>query len=405
MPAYAYVALDALGRRAAGRADSDSPARLRDELRRDGLFLLTAEAETEDRAAETADLPPLPTQVLADLTERLEILLKGGIPLVEALGQLAEDGGDERARAVAADLAAVVGTGRPLGEALARHPRVFDDSYRAAVAAGEHAGALDRVLTTLTQKLNFRSETRKQIRGALAYPAGLLVALVGLMTLVLIVLIPKMMTVFDKARATPPAITVALIGAKDFLAAQWPVLLGVAAAGAIAFRVGMRYRGFRGAVQEAVYRIPFVGDLQLMSETAAFVGVVGLLHRYGVNLTKALEIAGRAVRTERLKRGVETALAGVMRGEGLAESMRAAKAFPPLVVQMTAVGQKSGGLEDAFGRVESYLDREIPRTAKKLVGVVSPTVTILAGLTVGLAVYSVMAPLMSVMQALKGGGR
>lgn len=405
MPAYEYVAFDSLGRKAAGRADSDSEAALKTTLRAEGLYLLRADSKDGSAEGPTLDLPPLPPQTLCDVTERLEILVKGGIPLVESLRQLANDEAHPGARAVLADLAAVVGTGVPLGEGLSRHPRVFDESYRAAVAAGEYSGALDGVLATLSRKLLFRNEMRKQIKSALAYPTGLMVALVGLMALVTLVLVPKMSEVFIKARVSPPKITLAMMATKDFVVLRWPWLVGGLAALVAGFPLAMRHRAFRRVVQACVYRTPVFSNLLVMAETAAFVGVVGLLHKYGVNLAKALEIAAKAMRTERMKDAVRDALASVSRGEGLAESLRATGSFPPLVLQMTEVGQRSGGLEEAFARVEGYLDREIPRLARKIVGVITPLVTVLSGATVGVAVYSVMAPLMSVMQALKGGGR
>jgi general secretion pathway protein F len=407
MPVFEYVALDSLGRSSSGTAQSENEATLKASLRRDGLFLVQADLyESEGDATEIAlDQRSLPPQVLCDLTERLEILTKGGIPLVETLRQLARDEAHPRAKAVLTDLAAFVASGRPLGEALERHPRVFDEAYRAAIAAGEHAGALDKVLETLSKKLAFGYETKRQIRGALAYPAGLLVALLGLMALVTLVLVPKMSEVFVKARVSPPGITLAMMAAKDFLVLRWQWVLLSVVVGVVAFTQGMRITSFRRGVQAFLYRLPIIGDLLRMAETSAFVGVVGLLHAYGVNLPKALDIAARAVRTERMKDAVRLALASVARGEGLAESLRSTDAFPPLVIQMTEVGQKSGSLEEAFGRVEGFLTREIPRRSRKLVGLLGPIITILAGATVGVAVYSVLAPLMSVMQALKGGGR
>jgi type II secretory pathway component PulF len=406
MPAYSYVALDDRGRKTKGRAAADSPSRLKTNLRSEGLFLVSAEADDDESlsSADAPDVRPLPDHVLSDLVERLEILVKGGIPLIESLRQMAEDTEHPAAQDVLADLARFVGSGRPLSDGLARHPRVFDESFRAAILAGETSGELDGVLATLCKKLEFRSEMRKRVRGALAYPAGLFAALIGLMALVLVVLVPKLTAVFDKARVEPPAVTRAMLATKDFLTVHGATLAVLSVFAVVAFKAGLKTRGFRRVVQGALYRTPVLSNLLVMSETAAFVGVVGLLNKYGVNVAKALEIARRAVRTERMKEGVDAVLASVVRGQGLAESVKEAGVFPPIVVQMTAVGQRSGGLDDAFARVEGFLDREIPRVARRIVGVVTPLVTVVAGLTVGVAIYSVIAPLMSVMKALKGGG-
>ncbi|HYC76995.1 MAG TPA: type II secretion system F family protein, partial [Planctomycetota bacterium] len=366
MPLYAYVALDAHGRKSSGRTEADSEPELKARLKHGGYFLVEASPEREDAAdGGAASNLRLDATRRFFFTERLEILVKAGVTVADALRQIADDDPDGRMGAVARELARVVAEGRPLSEALGRCRGAFDDTYRAAVEAGEHSGALDQVLATLGAKLQFRQEMRRGILGALAYPAALLAAVLGLFAVLLFVLVPRIVGVFDRARVDPPAITVALVDFHRFVVDRGALLGAAVVALALAGAAALRMPGPRRVAEEALYRTPVLGKLLVLSETSAFVGVVGLLHRHGVTLARALEIATGALRTARMRAAVGDMLAAVRRGEPLEEAMRLTRAFPALAVQMTAVGRRSGELDAAFDRVETFLRREIPRLARR----------------------------------------
>ena len=163
-----------------------------------------------------------------------------------------------------------------------------------------------------------------------------------------------------------------------------------------------RFVGFRGAVEASIRRIPGVGAVVEMSEAQTFAHLIGLLNKYGVVLTRALDIAGSAARTVRMRASIAKVSESVVRGGGLADAVRATGTFAPLVVQMIDVGELSGSLEDALGRVEAYYDREVPRAVDKLLGMLGPALTLASGVAVGFAIFSVIQPLTSIMKALKG---
>jgi type IV pilus assembly protein PilC len=397
---FDYVALDGVGVKIKGRAASASERELAAALRKDGLFLL--KAEEERRAGPAAADRPLPAKVLSDFAERLEILTKAGIPLVEALRRIADDTDHVQAARVFDAVAAEVAAGRPFSEAIATFPRVFDATFRAVTAAGEASGSLDEVLAVLSVKLIRRAEAMKRMRGALAYPCGLLLALSGLFMIIVMVLIPRFSAVFEKAGVPSPPSTRAILACKDFLAANWMLLACGAAVVATGFAYGLRFVRFRRGAQAVVRKTPGIGAVVEMSEAQTFTHIVGLLNKYGVTLTRALEIAGDAAKTERVKDGIADVLASVTKGEGFADAVRKSGVLPPLVVQMVEVGERSGALDDALGRVESYFDREVPRAINKMLGMLGPLLTLVSGVAVGFAIFSVFQPLMSVLKALKG---
>jgi type II secretory pathway component PulF len=403
MPEFEFTALDLRGSRQVGARTAVSLGALGDVLRREGLFLVGA--QDVGGAARRRRCPKsIPAKVLSDFTERLEILIKAGIPLAAALHQIAHDTSNAGARAIIEDLHDTVAEGRPLHEALGRHPQVFDDLYRGVVKAGEDSGSLEEVLERLAAKLIWKNQTRSQVRSAFAYPAFLFTAILGLLLLVLLFLIPRISVIFEKARIPPPPSTMVLLAAKTWIVAHWVALLSVIGAACAGFSAGMRVRRFRAAVQAVLFRVPMLGRLIEFSEAAIFVNLLGLMNRSGVTVANALRSIQEAVRTERMRAAVGRVLDDVMGGNPLTESIENTKAFTPLVVQMVSVGERSGSLSDALGRAERYLDREVPRIVGRLVGALTPMITIIGGAAVAFAVFSVFAPLMAVMKAIKGGG-
>jgi type II secretory pathway component PulF len=401
MREFHFTALDLHGARQAGARTAASLAALGDALRKEGLFLVGAEAGGR-RSGRRRCPKSIPPKVLSDFTERLEILLKAGIPLTGALHQIAHDTSHPGARAIIEDLHDTVNEGRPLHEALERHPTVFDELYRSVVKAGEDSGALEEVLERLAAKLIWRNQTRSQVRSAFAYPAFLFTAILGLLMLVLLFLIPRISVIFEKARIPPPPSTMALLAAKSWIVDHWTALLLVVAAVVAGSSAGMRARPFRALVQGALYRVPVLGRLVELSEAAIFVNLLGLMNRSGVTIANALRSVRDAVRTERMRGAVDRVLDDVMGGNPLTESIEQTGAFTPLVVQMVSVGERSGSLTESLGRAERYLDREIPRVVGRLVGALTPMITIIGGAAVAFAVFSVFAPLMAVMKAIKG---
>lgn len=402
MAEFEFTAMDERGQRQTGTRPAGSVAELSEALRREGLFLVRAGRSDLIRSSRCP--ARIPSRTLSDFTERLEILLKAGFPLAGALHQIANDTVHPGTRAVILDLHDVVTEGRPLHEALDRHPLVFDDMYRSVVAAGEQSGTLEEVLERLSAKLIWRNQTRSQVKSAFTYPTILFTAILGLLLLILFFLIPRISVIFEKSHVDPPKSTLFLLGVKAWLAGHWMAVILGGAAGVCGFSLAMKGAGFRGVVQAVLYRLPLVGRLLELSESATFVNLLGLMNRSGVTVSNALRSIRTAVRTERMKAAVEQVLTAVTAGNPLTESVAATGAFSPLVVQMVSVGERSGALTEALGRAERYLDREVPRAVGKVVLALGPTMTIVGGAAVAFAVFSVLAPLMSVLKAVKGGG-
>ncbi len=403
MPTFDYVAVQADGVRCNGRSAAASIDDLTKLLRQSGQFLVKASVSSaHGPKATSARIPPL---VLADLTERLEILTKAGFPIAEALAQISADTVHSQTRAILRDLQERVSHGVTFSEALSHHPQVFDEAYRTVVEAGEQSGALDTVLGSLAQKLTWRTQVNQQIKSAFRYPCIVLVMLVGLLLLVILYLIPRVSGIFERARIAPPPSTVFLLATKDVILAKWPLLVGGLVGAAIALKLSLRFRRTRHLIQEILFRVPVIGTLLQLAETASFVSLLSLLSRSGVMISKALSTTGQALRTERMRAAVASILEAVTHGDALSAAVKRAGRFPAIVVQMVSVGERSGSLDEALGRVQTYLDREIPRIVNRLISMLGPIMTIVSGAAVGFAVYTVISPILAVLTAVRGGGR
>ena len=396
MGAYEYTALDAAGREKKGVLEGDTAKHVRQLLRERELLPVTVtEAAREEarrqrkfgiaRGASATDL--------ALLTRQLATLSKAGLPLEEALLAVSQQTEKPRVQSILLGVRSCVMEGHTLASGFAEFPRVFPEIYRATVSAGEQSGHLDEVLERLADYTEGRELTRQKVLGAMLYPIVLTVMCFGIVTGLLVYVVPKVIEVFDTGKAQLPLMTRILIGVSDFLQ-TWGLWL---LAGLVVVIVGvgrwLRNPEARRRYHEFQLRLPLVGQLVRGFNTARFTRTLSILTAAAVPVLEALRIAGEVVTNIPMKNAVVEAGQRVREGAPIGRSLAQSKLFPPMTIHLISSGESSGKLETMLERAAVSQERELDGILAALVGLLGPLLIVVMGLFVMGIVFAMLLPI------------
>lgn len=405
MPAFEYEALDPAGKRKKGLITADSELAARRELRGQSLAPLSIGRADERRQAMSKsggssalsfDLSRqnLSSRELMLITRQLASLIDAGMPVAEALGLIGNQLDKHHMRRVLLAVRSRVTEGERFSEALAGFPKSFPPVYCALVAAGETSGGLGEVLERLADYLEKEQAVRNRIVGALIYPALLTVVAIGVVSMLMLFVVPRIAEQFTGMGVTLPLLTRIMIGISDFLSTSWPVLLGLVAVFLIGGALAMTRASVRETVHGAVARLPLLGGFLRKSESARFARTMAILVSSGTVLPDALRAARRATDNLAFQTVIGTVVRDVETGRGLSESLKAANWFPPLMLYMVAAGERSGRLGDLFGRASDQLDQEVDGTITIGLNLLEPGIILILGGVVVAIVLSILLPIL-----------
>jgi general secretion pathway protein F len=403
MPIFRYKGYATDGRVLTGTLEADTIRTAREQLRRQHIL---ASEITSDEAVQATDpisrfRRRIPVAELSLFTRRLATLTAASVPLHEALQALHQQERHPELKNVLGRVKTRLAEGTPLARALAEESKVFNENYVAMVAAGEAGGALDRVLLRLADFLERQEELRRTVSSAMAYPV--LMALVGsaVMLFLLTFVIPKITGIFADSKATLPFLTVAMLAISAALRKAWWLLL-LLVAGCIWLYRHLRVRPvFVMARDRWLVRLPVFGPLLQTLVLARFAGILGLLLGSGVPLLKSLEISAEAVVNRAYQAVLADARIAVAEGGTLSGSLSSSPLFPPILIHLIAVGERSGTLVESLETAGLSFEREFESSTTRLVSLLEPIMILVMGLVVGLVVVAVLLPIFELNQLIK----
>ena len=397
MPTYRYQALDPAGRTRKASLQAENERHARQLLREQGLF--ARELQLQDSTSPSPRGQRLNHGQLCELTRQLATLLSAGIPLVDALSTLERQLAEPAIRNLLVAVRGALGEGHSLAQSLRRQGRLFDGLYCALVEAGERSGKLAPVLERLAEHLEQVQRQRHKARTAMIYPAVLmlvsLLVVVGLMTFV----VPKLTEQFSHTGQSLPVITRLLIGISEGLVLVGPWLLALAVLTGIGGRLLLRKPHWRLRRDRALLRVPRVGALLTVLESARLARSLAILVGSGVPLLEALQVATATVANREVHRALETVRDQVEGGVSLHRALTGAGHFPPLLLNMVASGEASGTLPDMLERVADNQERGFARQVDTLMALFEPLMILVMG---GVVLFIVLAVLLPIMQLNQG---
>jgi general secretion pathway protein F len=403
MPSFRYSAYGRGGGEVAGVVEAASQRDARERLKKEGLFPRTI-APAEEAAA-GGGLKSLRRRVnlpeLSLMTRRLATLLGSAVPVYEAVATLCAQESPGELKNVLGRVRERLAEGSGLAKAMALEPRVFSDSYVSMVAAGEVSGALEIVLERLAEFLEDQDAVRSKVVTSLAYPVLMVVVGTGVMMFLLGFVVPKIVTIFEESKAALPLITVVLIKLSHLVRKGWWALLLLAAAFVFAYRRLMRREEMRHRQDRLLLRLPLVGALWQRLILSRFAKVLGLLLVSGVPVIKALDITNAAVVNREYRTYLHRVKEELIEGGSLSAALGKSPLFPPLLVHMIAVGEKSGELEKMLTRAGDAFEREFDASVTRFMALLEPLLVLGMGVAVGLVVVAVLLPIFELNQLIK----
>jgi len=407
MAVYAYKGVDARGKSIKGSRDADSPKTLRALLKRDGILAteILEQSEAAKKSARDIDLGRLFRRVsaldVAVATQQLSVLLRSGVPLVEALNALIDQLEHPELKAAFTETRDQVNEGTTLANALRAHPKIFLPLYVNMVAAGEASGTLEEVLGRLAEFLDDQTRLQSKVRGALAYPIVMAIVVVFILFLMMAVVVPKVTAIFENFNQTLPWYTSLLIWVSHVFSNYWWLLGGLLAGGVYLFRRWRATEPGRKKWDLFILEVPLFGPLLIMVAVSRFARTLSTLLASGVPVLTAMDITRNVLGNTELMRVVEEARASVSEGEGIAKPLKQAGRFPPMVIHMIAVGERTGQLEEMLLHVANAYDQQIEVRVGALTSILEPLLIVVMGGVVGGIAFAILMPLLQLNEMIQ----
>ncbi len=408
MPMYAFKGIGPSGKATSGLRDADSPKAVRQLMRRDGVVVTEVSLSKQGAGGKAAqagkglsrsvDLGGLLGSVsrieIANFTRLLSTLLRSGIPLAEALGAMFEQIDNVRLKVPVGEIRTAVNEGSSLGDALAKHKKLFDELYVSMVRAGEVAGNLDVVLSRLADFLDNSQKIRGKVQAAMVYPILMLGVGTVLMAILMVAVIPEITGMFKQSGKALPLKTRALIGLSDFIRDFYLLLIPAIIGGIIGFLYWSKSPAGRPVWDGFVLKLPVIGRLSRMINVSRFARTLGTMLQSGVPMLRGLDTSKEILGNVILRKTIDQAKQAVTEGESLAVTLKKSGHFPPTVIHMIGTGEKSGQLENMLMRIADDNEAEVDRQLTKMTSMLEPLMLILMAVGVGFVVFSILEPIM-----------
>ena len=400
MADFAYTAIDTRGQERRGHVAADSLDAARARLDRQRLYVVSIDAGAAPVTARPRRVFGLQLgaakingKQLTLFTRQLATLARVS-PLEESLRTITRQTEQESVRAIVADVHAGVVEGRRLADAMARAPKSFPSLYRAMVAAGESSGTLPTILDRLAVLLERQAEIRGKIITALAYPTILAVVALGVVTALMMFVVPQVVEQFDTVGQQLPFLTRMVIGISAVLVGWWWVMLLVAAALGLGAWQALKQPQIRLSFDGGLLRVPLLGRLLRDLHAARMARTLGTMVASRLPLLEGLTLTAGTIHNRRLRLASDEIVTAIRGGGSLSSAMRRTGVFPPLLTYLAASGEAAGRLDEMLERAADYLEREFDRFTATAMSLLEPAIIVVMGGVVATIVLSILLPIL-----------
>ena len=402
MAAYQYTALDNTGKTKKGTLQADTEKSVRHQLRLQGLTPLSIGIVSEASLARSQKFSLFASKIsvgeVALITRQLATMLSAGIPLEETLLSVAEQSDKSRVKSILLAVRSKVLEGHTLASGLGEFPKVFDTLYRATVAAGEKTGHLETVLERLAEFTERRQEVQQKISQALIYPSIIIAAAMGIVSFLLMFVVPKMVSVFEQSGQILPGPTRLLLAISSGIQNFGLYFMLLLVIGIVIFVRMLKRTEFKTKVDVALLRWPLWGKSLRLVNTARFAHTLAILTAAGVDVIEAMRIASEVVGNIPIRKSLELATKQVREGVTVHRALKETTYFPPMSVYLIASGENSGQLENMLERAASAQEKQVTRLIDVILALFEPVMVLVMGGIVLFIVLAILLPIFDLNQ-------
>ena len=390
MATFRYVAKENTGKTITGTQDYSDKAALIDALRKKGLVIISINETSKRRLSVFSKKVKLEDIVI--FSRQLATMVDSGIPLVQAMDILHDQIEKPNFKKVIGTIRDDIETGSSFSDALLKHPDVFSPLYINMVKAGESSGALDDILDRLASYLEKANILQRKVKSSLIYPT-VVVSMAMLITLVMLLkVIPTFKGIFDVLGGTLPMPTRILILISDTLRNMFLYVVAVLAVAVFALRRYLKTNQGKLLFDRAVLKFPIIGPLMRKVAVAKFTRTFATLTKSGVPILVSLEIVGKTAGNTVIEKALTDVRTSIKEGENIADPLANSGAFPPMVVRMIHVGEKTGELEKMLGKIADFYDDQVDAAVSGLTSLIEPLIIALLGVVIGGIVIAMFLP-------------
>ena len=401
MKKYKYKAVNLHGKRFQGSFLAESEEELREQLAKQGLYLTSARAVTDKSPNPFFSLTgKVSARELSAFARQFSIMISSGSSIVDSLSILKGQAYTGFLKKVLEQVHESVKAGQFLSEAMAKHKRAFPNFFVSMVKIGELSGQLDTVLISIADYFESDAKLRARTKSALMYPAFLIVMAIALIVLMVALIIPTFRDALSSLDVEMPPLTLALYNISDAFRANWMYIVLILAAVIALFLLFIRSRGGRIAWDHLKFVTPYVRDVIRGNISARFCSAFSLLVAGGMDIADAMDEVVIVLGNKYVERQFRRAASDVRQGMTLTLAIQSYNLFPPMLIQMLSVGEKTARIDEVLGRSSSFFESQVERSLTNLTGILQPIILLVIGACVGLLFYAVYAPLLQVMNTL-----
>ncbi len=399
MPKFAYKAKTSAGAISTGEIEANNQAEAMVRLRAQQMFVVelnpirSGMAARPKRAAPSMFAPRVKSKDLQIFTRQFATLINAGIPVVDALRILGDGAQRGVLKTATINVKNQIEQGRRLAEAMAMSPMVFDKLYVNMIQAGEEAGILDGILHRLALYMEKSEKIKGQIKGALVYPAVIIVVSMMVIAGILVFILPKFMEFFSSSGAEPPALTMAVVALSNSLIQNWYIYIGAAIGGPFLFVKWIQTDEGKKIFDKFAIRAPVFGDVILRSSIARMTRTLSTLLASGVGLIEAIEISGKTSGNYVIEEALMRCKKSVTIGKPFSQPLTMEKDFPQMVVQMISIGEQSGSMDIMLGKIADFYEDEVETAVKAMTSLLEPILMVVLGGIIAVLVIAMYLPI------------
>ena len=395
---FSWEGTDRKGAKIKGEMGGQNPALVKAQLRKQGINPIKVRKKSTSVFSAGKKIKPMD---IALFTRQMSTMMKAGVPLLSSFDIIGEGFDNPNMRKLVDDLKQEVAAGNSFASSLRKKPLYFDDLYCNLVDAGEQAGALETLLDRVATYKEKTEALKAKIKKAMTYPIAVLVVAVIVSAILLIKVVPQFEDVFKNFGAELPAFTQMVIGLSQALQEWWFIFLIGGFAAAFGLReLHRRSENFRNRMDKALLKVPIVGDIIYKSSVARYARTLSTTFAAGVPLVEALDSVAGATGNVVFRNAVNKIKQDVSTGMQLNFSMRTTGVFPSMALQMTAIGEESGALDDMLDKVAGFYETEVDNMVDNLTALMEPMIMAVLGVLVGGLIIAMYLPIFQLGQVV-----
>lgn len=398
MPLFEYKGLDRSGRTKRGTIDIDNARAAKVKLKKDGIYVIDIKDKTKSvkktKGKKGLSNKSVGVEDLSLMTRQLATLLKANVPLVDSLSAVAEQVENPVLSEAVADIKNMVNEGAPLYKSMQKYPRIFNNIYVSMCEAGEVSGTLDVILLRLAEFTESQNELANKVKSAMLYPILMVFVLLIVLVILFIFVIPKVTAIFEASpEIVLPWYSKMIFDFSGFLTNYWYV---IAIGGVISYLLFFNWKrtpSGRAQWDAFILKVPVFGRLIRTVAVSRFARTLSTLLTGGVPMLSAMGIVRNVVDNNVLAKAIDEARDNISEGESIAAPLKKSHQFPPLVIQMINIGEKTGELENMLSQVSDAYDFQVKTEVEGLTALLEPAMIVFMGCVIGLIVFSIMMPM------------